>query len=60
MPFITIEGPKISKEKKAKLVKEITITTHKTLNIPTEAINVLIKENNPDNIGIGGKLLSDR
>jgi 4-oxalocrotonate tautomerase len=50
----------MSKEKKAKLVKEITITTHKTLNIPTEAINVLIKENNPDNIGIGGKLLSDR
>ena len=60
MPFITIEGPEMSREKKAELVIKLTKTTHEVLNIPEEAINVLIKENSPDNIGIGGKLLSDR
>lgn len=60
MPFITFDGPEMSKEKKAELVKRLTEASHDVLNIPEEAFNVLIKENSMDNIGVGGKLLSER
>ncbi|HHW56294.1 MAG TPA: 4-oxalocrotonate tautomerase [Clostridia bacterium] len=60
MPFITIEGPdNLSKETKAKLISELTKTASQILNIPTNAFSVIIKENNPDNIGVGGIPLSE-
>ncbi|AEM77630.1 4-oxalocrotonate tautomerase [Thermoanaerobacter thermohydrosulfuricus] len=60
MPFITIEGPdNLSKETKAKLISELTKAASQVLNIPINAFSVIIKENNPDNIGVGGTPLSE-
>jgi len=61
MPSVTIEGPKIEEvEIKRELVKEITDALEKAYKIPREAYVVLIKENSPENVGVGGKLIIDR
>ena len=61
MPNITIDGPKIEDlEVKRDLVKEITIAAEKAYKIPKERIIIVIKENMPDNVGVGGILISDR
>ena len=58
MPFIKLEGGKIDKEKKEKLICEFTRVASETLGIPEDAFIVLIKENEMDNWGIGGKVLT--
>jgi len=58
MPFIKLEGGKIDKEKKEKLISELTRVASETLGIPEDAFVVLIKENEMDNWGTGGKVLS--
>lgn len=60
MPSITMELVKMSKEKKAQLVKEATESTSRITGLPQQTIFVFIKENEPDNVGVGGILLSDR
>jgi len=60
MPVITLEAGKLNKEQKSQLVKEFTTTASKLMNVPEQAFIVLIKESDHDNIGVGGKLLSDR
>jgi len=61
MPNITIDGPKIENlEVKRNLIKEITVAVEKAYKIPKEYIIVVIKENLPENVGIGGILFSDR
>jgi 4-oxalocrotonate tautomerase len=60
MPVITLEAGKLNKEQKSQLVKEFTNTASKVMNVPEQAFIVLIKESEQDNIGFGGKLLSDR
>ena len=58
MPFIKLEGGKIDKEKKEELISELTRAASETLGIPKEAFTVLIKENDTDNWGLGGKVLT--
>ena len=58
MPFIKLEGGKIDKEKKEKLISGLTRVASETLGIPEDAFIVLIKENDMDNWGRGGKMLS--
>jgi len=61
MPSVTIEGPEIEEvEIKRELVKEITDALEKAYKIPREAYVVVIKENSPENVGVGGKLIIDR
>lgn len=60
MPVITLEAGKLSKEQKSRLIKEFTKTASEITNIPEQAFVVLLKENQPDNIGVGGQLLSER
>ena len=61
MPTATMSGPPIEDiEVKRKLVKEITDAMEKAYKIPREAYIVVIKENPPENVGIGGELLIDR
>ena len=59
MPAIIMELGQLEKEKKAILVKEVTESVSKTTGLPPQAIFVFIKENSLDNIGVGGRLLSD-
>ncbi len=61
MPNITIEGPPIKElDKKRTLAREMTEAATKAYGLPTETIVVLIKENSPQNVGVGGKLIIDR
>jgi len=59
MPIITMEGPKLTKEQKAELIAKFTKTASEVTNIPEQAFSILIKENAADNIGVGGKQLSE-
>lgn len=59
MPIITLEAGKLSKEQKRQLVKELTATSSQILNIPEQAFIVLLNENELDNFGSGGKLVSE-
>ncbi|WML33522.1 4-oxalocrotonate tautomerase DmpI [Clostridium sp. OS1-26] len=59
MPVITLEGSKLSKEQKSKLVSELTTSAAKIMNIPEKAFVVLVKENEKENIGVGGQLISE-
>lgn len=59
MPVITLEGSKLTKEQKSKLVKELTSAASNIINAPEQAFFVFIKENKKENIGVGGQLLAD-
>ncbi|GEM_PF-296026 len=61
MPLITIDGPQINDtEIKRKLVKEMTEAAVEAYKLPVESIVVLIKETLPENVSVGGQLISDR
>ena len=61
MPNIIIDGPKIEEtEAKRVLVKEITDAVEKAYRLPRMAFVVTIKENLPENVGVGGELVIDR
>ncbi|HCY70328.1 MAG TPA: 4-oxalocrotonate tautomerase [Bacteroides cellulosilyticus] len=59
MPVITLELAKMSKDKKAELVEKVTKTVAEISGIPEQAFYVFIKENAPENVGVGGQLLLD-
>ena len=60
MPVITIDlGILDSREKKAPLVAAVTAAASSATSIPAEKFTVLINELQRDNIGVGGKLLSE-
>lgn len=61
MPNITFEGPRIEDiAKKRELIKTVTDAAVRAYGLPKQAMIILIKENRPENVGIGGELLSDR
>lgn len=60
MPVITLEAAILTKEQKQQLVKEFTETAARITGLSEEAFYVFLKENPIDNIGVGGKLISDR
>ncbi len=61
MPTITVEGPPVPVEKKRDLVEGLTKAAMAVYeDIPTEAFIVLIRENQAENVGVGGELLADR
>ena len=60
MPHIVFDGPELSREQKKDLIKNFTATASKVTNIPREAFVVMIKENELENIGVGGEVLSEK
>ena len=60
MPVIPIDGSHMSKEQKKDLVESFTREAARVTGIPTQAFIILINENDPDNVGVGGELLSGR
>jgi len=59
MPVITIDISSMTTEKKAELVKELSVKASEVTKIPEDKFIVLINEMPRENIGIGGKLLSE-
>ncbi|MDW7710640.1 MAG: 4-oxalocrotonate tautomerase DmpI [Deferrisomatales bacterium] len=61
MPTLTIEGPPIPDlGRKRALVKAATAAAVEAYGLPAEIIVVVIKENAPENVGVGGHLIADR
>ncbi|MFP4170497.1 MAG: 4-oxalocrotonate tautomerase DmpI [Methanomassiliicoccales archaeon] len=59
MPVITVEGPQIDRERKRELVEGITETASQIYRMPKGSIVVLIKENQAENVAVGGSLICD-
>jgi len=60
MPVITVDlATMATREKKDDLVKALTEAASTVTQIPADKFIVLINEFDRDNIGVGGKLLSD-
>lgn len=60
MPVITVEGAKLSFEQKRHLIESLTKIASLIMQVPEKNYIVLIKENDKDNIGLGGLMLSRR
>jgi 4-oxalocrotonate tautomerase len=61
MPNITFDGPRIEDlAQKRELIKTVTDAAVKAYGLPKQAMVILIQENDPENVGIGGELLVDR
>lgn len=61
MPYIFVDGPVLKDtDKKRTLARELTDTAARVFGIRKEAFVVVIKENPPENVGVGGELLVDR
>lgn len=60
MPVLSYEGPKMTKEQKEKLIKELTEAAARVIpDIPCDAYYVFIREHDAECIGIGTKPLLD-
>ena len=59
MPVITVEAGVLNKKQKEDLVHELTAIASKIMNVPSSAYIVLVKENEKDNIGFGGKTMTE-
>lgn len=60
MPVITIDGPKLTKKEKEKLVKSIAESASEIMGLPVEAMVTIIREVEAENVGVGNILLCDR
>lgn len=59
MPYIQIDVPPMSVEKKAELVQHLTEVASRIVGVPEKVITIQIRESPPENVGVGGKLLSE-
>lgn len=60
MPNIFFEGPQLTLDQKRELARGFTEVASRVTGIPAQAFVVTLKENAPENVGIGGQLLIDR
>lgn len=61
MPVVTIAGNEgITTEEKKEMVRNVSKIVAESYNLPIEAITVLIQAYPKENVGVSGKLLSDR
>jgi 4-oxalocrotonate tautomerase len=60
MPIITLEGPRIQDlDTRRTLVRELTDAAARAYGLPREKMVVLIRENTPEQVAVGGELLAD-
>ena len=61
MPIVTIEGPPITDmTTRRTLIENLTRSATEVYDMPKEKIIVLIREIRPDQVAVGGELISDR
>lgn len=60
MPVITLETVSLNTEQKKMLVSEFTESAARITGIPKDFFYVFLKENNADDVGVGGELLSEK
>ncbi len=60
MPIINVSGPKLELERKRELAQRLTEVMSDIYQRPAAQIIVVIHENPPENVSVGGKLVVDR
>ncbi len=60
MPTIFFYGPELETDKKKELIKDFTEAASKATGIDQSAFVVYFRSSKPDEVGVGGKLLSER
>ena len=60
MPTVTVEGPPIDLDRKRSLAGEITDALEKAYGLPREVYVVVVRENPPENVSVGGEMICDR
>jgi len=60
MPIIEVSGPFITTEQKRAMARGLTDVAAKVYDRPKDQIIVIIRENQPENVGVGGELVGDR
>lgn len=60
MPVISFDIVELEKEQKEILAKEFSQSASRVTGLPIEMIYVLFNERTPDNVGVGGILLSNQ
>jgi 4-oxalocrotonate tautomerase len=60
MPSVIIHAPKIVDiDIKREFIGQLTDLLEKTYKLPRESYYIYLKEDSPENVGIGGQLISD-
>ncbi|NOU58299.1 4-oxalocrotonate tautomerase DmpI [Marinifilum caeruleilacunae] len=59
MPIINFKGAHLSTEQKKELIQKFTETTKEVTHSPDPFITVIIEEYSDDNLGVGGKTVSE-
>lgn len=59
MPVINYQGAKMTPEQKRDLIRQFTAIAHETTHIPEEYFTVIIQEYDDDNMGSGGKTVTE-
>lgn len=60
MPIITLDGPPLSLDKKRILANELTNLAARAYELPESTIIIMLRENAPDQVAVGGTLIADR
>jgi len=60
MPIVNVSGPALNVEKKRELARRLTEIMCDVYQRPAGHIIVIVQENPPENISVGGILVADR
>jgi 4-oxalocrotonate tautomerase len=61
VPTAVIDGPPVGDlDKKREFVRAVTDAMERYYGLPRGVYTVVIKENAPENVGVGGELICDR
>ncbi len=60
MPTINFDGPELTREQKAELVKGFTKVASQVLGKTEKAFTVYIWEIGQENVGVGGELMAEK
>lgn len=58
MPVVNFQGAKMSADQKKELIQKFTEITREVTHAPDQFITVIIEEYDDDNLGVGGKTVS--
>ncbi|MFB3880329.1 MAG: 4-oxalocrotonate tautomerase DmpI [Armatimonadota bacterium] len=59
MPIVNVSGPALEVERKRELARRLTEVMCDIYQHPADHIIVIIQENPPQNVAVGGKLVVD-
>lgn len=61
MPRIELDGPPLGDlDRKRELIRTVTAAAVQAYGLPAGSMVVVIRENDPRNVGVGGELVFDR